>query len=173
MMPDLLLCEQKKKNKKNLSEFWRGRGKTAPKAGWGWVFAGRSPKLERKGEKDDWLIYSEWVNQTLMAFGRASGSISALSLSHTRSYLAFSTLAALTSISSEIHFSMVAHKDETHVPPPNPTDKYALIPAQLVNQGALHAQWDKVNDRKIKREEGGDLLSQLSACLTPRQYLLH
>lgn len=77
--------------KKNLSEFWRVRGKTAPKAGWGWAFAGRSPKLERKGEKDDRLIYSEWVNQTLMAFGRASGSISALSPSlspsHTHSIL--------------------------------------------------------------------------------------
>lgn len=64
---------------------------------------------------------------------------------------------------------MVAHKDKT---PPS-IDKYALIPAQLVNQGALHAQWDKVNDRKIKREGGGDLPSQLSAYFMPRQYLLH
>lgn len=80
MMPDSSVWA---KEKKNLSEFWRVRGKMKPKARWGWASAGRSPKLERKGEKDDRLIYSEWLNQTLKAFGRASSSSSALSLCFT------------------------------------------------------------------------------------------
>lgn len=52
--------------------------------GWedkGWV----GPTLERKGERvNDRLIYSkseEWANQTLMAFGRASRSLSPFNLS--------------------------------------------------------------------------------------------
>lgn len=85
-----------------------------------------------------------------------------------RPYLVFSNLAAFTSISSEIHFSMVAHKKS-----PPLTDKYAPIPAKRVNQGALHAQWDKVNDRKIKRGRGSDLPSQLVVYLMTRQCLLH
>lgn len=47
-------------------------------------------------------------------------------------------------------------------PPRFLTDKSALVAAQLVNQGALHAQWDKVNDRKVKRGRGGDLPSQVA-----------
>lgn len=47
-------------------------------------------------------------------------------------------------------------------PPRFLTDKSALVAAQLVNQGALHAQWDKVNDRKVKRGRGGDLPAQVA-----------
>lgn len=34
-------------------------GRRAPKAGWGWASSGRRHKLERKGERDDRLIYSK------------------------------------------------------------------------------------------------------------------
>lgn len=45
-------------------------GRRVPKAEWVWASGGRSPKLERKGEKDD--VFKEWANQTLMAFGSAN-----------------------------------------------------------------------------------------------------
>lgn len=105
MMPDSSVWAKKKKN-------WRVRGKTEPKAGWGWASAGRSPKLE-KG-REGWSVDLFRVNESNFKDFWESKWLDLSPLS--RSYLVFSILADLNSISSEIHFSMVAHKDKT--PPP-------------------------------------------------------
>lgn len=117
--------------------------------------------LKERERENDRLIYSkseEWVNQTLMALGSASRSLSPFNLAPlSQSFLVYSHLTSLTSFSlSKIHFSMVTHK---HEPSLFLTDKSAPISAQHANQGALHAQWDKVNDRNIKRGRGCDLPS--------------
>lgn len=83
MMPDSLLCEQrvggeekkKKKRKKKLVRILESERKDGARWGEGGVLVG-APTLERKGEKDDGLIYSEWENQTLMAFLSLSFSLS-------------------------------------------------------------------------------------------------
>lgn len=45
-------------------------------------------------------------------------------------------------------------------------------PQRLVNQGALHAQWDKLNDRKVKRGPGGDLPSRVAGICDAQHYVL-
>lgn len=54
---------------------------------------------------------------------------------------------------------------------PHLTAKSLPISAQNKTQGALHAQRDKVNDKKIKI--GGDLPSRAAACMRCWHYLLH
>lgn len=71
--------------------------------------------------------------------------------------------------SPPLDFSLVTHSDEFSL---FLTDKSAPVAAELVNQGALHAQRDKVNDKKIKRGRGSDLPSQVAACAVPGLYLL-
>lgn len=133
--------------------------------------------LKERERGNDRLIYSkseELVNQTLMVLGSESCSLSPFNLApHTQSSLTRTLLHLLLSLSPSIplsqKFSMVTHK---HEPSLFLTDKSALIAAQHANQGALHAQRDKVNDRKIKRGRGGDLPSRVAAYVMPRQYLL-
>lgn len=135
--------------------------------------------LKERERGNDRLIYSkseEWVNQTLMAFGSASRSHSPFNLSPSHSIFPSArppntptTLQSLPLSPPQMHFWMVTHK-------PRPalllTDESPLILAWHANQGALHAQRDKVNDRKIKRGTGDDLPSRLAACVMPSQCLL-
>ncbi len=54
-----------------------------PKAGWGWGWEVGRIHLKERERGNDRLIYSkseEWVNQTLMAFGSASRSLSPFNL---------------------------------------------------------------------------------------------
>lgn len=164
------------------SECWGGEGVHRKQGGGGDGGVGPT-RLKGRERGNDRLIYSksgEWVNQTLMAFGSASRSLS-LSLQSCPSHSVFPRvlppffphscllLSPRLSLSvSEIHFSTVTHK---HEPSLFLTDKSAPIAAWHANQGALHAQRHKVNDREIKRGRGGDLPSRVAAYAMPGQYL--
>ena len=127
-------------------------------------------RVERSSEGNDRLIYSngeEWVNQTLMAFGSES-HLSSTTISHSltpsfRSANPPSTPhASFLFLSGECTLGWALGGLDL----PALTDGSPPMSVGRVNQGALHAQRDKVNDKKtekIKRERGGDFLWHMAA----------
>lgn len=160
------------------SDKWLLKGRRAPKTEWGWQWKGGTRTLERKWERERQVdLFKEWGVGESNFNGFWACKPFSLPLQFCPSHFPCVFPSYFPFFSLSLH------------PPPLRntlcdghsqtqaffflTDKSALISLWHANQGALHAQWDKVNDRKIKRGRGGDLPSRVAACMMSRQYLLH